>query len=188
MRRGKNFEVSQPAKDLLTVANSEAFKMAFGDNFIRGLQTGGEFYSVIRITSVAISKRVDRAATLQAEANGLIAAASFEASFAGANSSASTHSEYNATMYQHAGSGCRPGARPPSGRHLRRLHQRVLLGLFIENQTIIADESLQHMRTRREARAGRPTMPMRKITLPHHGDESVAAVPAFAATTTAAAP
>jgi len=31
----------------------EEFTKAFGDSFVRGLQTGGEFYAVIRITSVS---------------------------------------------------------------------------------------------------------------------------------------
>lgn len=105
LRRGKNFKVSSDAKALLDANRFREFKTAFGDSFVRGLQTGGEFYSVIRITSMSASKQFDLAATLQAEANGLVAGGSFKASFTEANSSASTRSEFTATMYQNAGSG-----------------------------------------------------------------------------------
>jgi len=105
LRRGKNFKVTDEAKALLDSNRFVEFKAAFGDSFIRGLQTGGEFYSVVRITSVSTTKQTELAATLQAEANGLVAGGSFSASFAQANSSSSTRSEFTATMYQKAGAG-----------------------------------------------------------------------------------
>jgi hypothetical protein len=105
MRRGKNFKVSPDAKALLDANRFPEFKKAFGDSFVRGLQTGGEFYSIIRITSVSTSRQGELAATLQAEANGLVASGSFSAAFSQANTSSSTRSEHTATMYQKAGSG-----------------------------------------------------------------------------------
>ena len=105
MLRGKNFKVTADAKALLDAQRFEEFGQAFGDSFVRGLQTGGEFYSVIRITSVAVGKQVELAATLQAEANGLVASGSFSAAFSQANSSTTTRSEFTATMFQKAGSG-----------------------------------------------------------------------------------
>ncbi|MGW7200836.1 hypothetical protein [Streptomyces chryseus] len=105
MRRGKNFKVTAVAQALLDSLRFEEFKTAFGDSFVRGLQTGGEFYSIIRITSMSASKQSELALTLQAEANGLVASGGFEAAFTQANSSASTRSEYSASMYQKAGTG-----------------------------------------------------------------------------------
>jgi hypothetical protein len=105
MRRGRNFKISQDAKALLDANRFAEFRTAFGDSFVRGLQTGGEFYSVIRITSASVGKQVELAATLQAEANGLVAGGSFSTAFSQANSSSSTRSEFTATMYQKAGSG-----------------------------------------------------------------------------------
>jgi hypothetical protein len=104
-RRGKNFRVTQDARDLLTALRFDEFKRAFGDSFVRGLQTGGEFYAVIRITSVSTATQSELAASLQAEYNGLVAAGSFKAQYAQANASASSRSEYTATMFQRAGSG-----------------------------------------------------------------------------------
>ncbi|MFI0088437.1 hypothetical protein [Streptomyces bobili] len=105
MRRGKNFQVTAVAQGLLDSLRFDEFKAAFGDSFVRGLQTGGEFYSVIRITSVSASKQSELALTLQAEANGLVASGGFEAAFTQANSSQSTRSEFSASMYQKAGTG-----------------------------------------------------------------------------------
>ncbi|MGZ3097355.1 hypothetical protein [Streptomyces sp. H72] len=105
LRRGKGFQVNAVAQGLLDSMRFDEFKAAFGDSFVRGLQTGGEFYSVIRITSVSVSKQSELAATLQAEANGLVASGGFSLAYSQANSSQSTRSEYSAAMYQRAGSG-----------------------------------------------------------------------------------
>jgi hypothetical protein len=43
------------------------------DSFVRGPQTGGEFYAVVRITSVSTSTQTQLAAQAQAALNGLIA-------------------------------------------------------------------------------------------------------------------
>lgn len=105
LTRGKNFAVTQAAKDLLTALRFDEFQRAFGDSFVRGIQTGGEFFAIVRITSVSESTQTELAASLAAEANGLLASGSFKASFTKASSDASTRSEYIATMYQNAGSG-----------------------------------------------------------------------------------
>jgi hypothetical protein len=105
LKRGRDFRVRRPAQELLDAMRLPEFKRAFGDSFVRGLQTGGEFYSVIRITSVSAAKQTELAATLQAEANGLAVGGSFSARFSEANSSASTQSEFTATMFQKAGTG-----------------------------------------------------------------------------------
>ncbi|WP_344516065.1 hypothetical protein [Dactylosporangium maewongense] len=105
LRRGKSFKVALEAKALLDANRFDEFKRAFGDSFIRGLQTGGEFYAVIRITSISTSKQSELGATLQAEANGLAASGDFKIAFTKANSSESTRSEFSATMYQKAGTG-----------------------------------------------------------------------------------
>jgi hypothetical protein len=106
LTRGRGFRVIEhPAKDLLDAMHFDDFTKAFGDSFVRGLQTGGEFYAVIRITSVSTETQSALAASLQAEANGLVASGSFKLEFNKSNSSASTRSEYTATMYQKAGTG-----------------------------------------------------------------------------------
>ena len=110
LRRGRGFRViKDPAKLLLDSQRFEEFRTAFGDCFVRGLQTGGEFYAVIRITSLSTTTQLKLSATLHAEYNGLVAAGSFQAAFELANQEASTRSEFTATMFQRAGgaSNCR---------------------------------------------------------------------------------
>jgi hypothetical protein len=76
----------------------EEFTRAFGDSFVRGLQTGGEFYAVIRITSVSIKTQSSLAAALQAEANGLVASGSFKLEFNKSNQSASCRRHVRMTL------------------------------------------------------------------------------------------
>jgi hypothetical protein len=105
LTRGQNFNVRTPAQQLLNANRFDEFKVAFGDSFVRGLQTGGEYYCVIRITSVSSTKQNELSASVQAAYNGFIASGEFKAKFAQANESESTRSEYNVTMYQKAGTG-----------------------------------------------------------------------------------
>jgi hypothetical protein len=50
--RGKDFNLRQPAKDLIAAHNTDGFKTAFGDSFVRGIKGGGEFFAVFRLTSM----------------------------------------------------------------------------------------------------------------------------------------
>jgi hypothetical protein len=105
LKRGRDFRVKAQAQALLDSLRFSEFTRAFGDSFVRGLQTGGEFYAVIRITSESTKKQSSLAASLQAEANGLVASGSFKAEFASSDSQSSSKSEFVATMFQMAGSG-----------------------------------------------------------------------------------
>lgn len=105
LRRGKDFRVTDEAKALLNSGQMDIFERAYGDSFVRGLQTGGEFYAVVRITSVSVSTQTALAAALQAEYNGLVAEGEFKAEFEKTKSSAATKSEFTSVMYQRAGSG-----------------------------------------------------------------------------------
>ncbi|HDR7799649.1 TPA: hypothetical protein QCY03_003447 [Bacillus tropicus] len=104
-RMGDSFRVKQAAQSLLDSHRFDDFKRAFGDSFVRGLQTGGEFYAVIRITSISTSKQIELGGTLHGEMNGLLASGSFKTQYTQANASASTRSEYTARFFQRAGSG-----------------------------------------------------------------------------------
>jgi hypothetical protein len=105
LRRGKNFRITPEAKALLDSLQMDKFERAFGDSFVRGLQTGGEFYAVVRITSVSTSTQTALSAALQAEYNGLAASGSFQLAFNKTKESSQTKSEFTSVMYQRAGSG-----------------------------------------------------------------------------------
>ncbi|TXR64525.1 PASTA domain-containing protein [Bacillus sp. AR18-7] len=103
--RGRNFRVKPEAEALLKSNRFNEFYTAFGDSFVRGLQTGGEFYCIIRITSMDIRTQTELAEKLKSEFGKLIAEGGFKLAFNQANSNSSTKSEFTATMYQRGGKG-----------------------------------------------------------------------------------
>lgn len=121
LTRGRNFQLSATALGLINDHEIDQFYNAFGDSFVRGLQTGGEFFAVIRITSVSRETQENLAATLQAEANFLVASGEFSLQYNKANAHSNTRSEYTATMYQNAGSGLRSSATITLTEVLERL-------------------------------------------------------------------
>jgi hypothetical protein len=106
LKRGHNFKVTQEAKELLKPNHDpEDFKRAFGDSFVRALQTGGEFYSVVRITSISENTQQELAAKVQLAFQGIITSVEVNGAFTNANLSEHTRAEHTATMYQKAGIG-----------------------------------------------------------------------------------
>jgi hypothetical protein len=103
--RGRNFRVKPEAQKLLDTNQGETFQRAFGDSFVRGRLTGGEFYAVMRITSFDTSVQQSLGVTLQAEINGGVAEGEFKGQFNKANLNEKTRSEFNVVFYQRGGSG-----------------------------------------------------------------------------------
>ncbi|MDA2549553.1 PASTA domain-containing protein [Bacillus cereus] len=103
--RGRNLRVKPEAEALLKSNRFNEFYTAFGDSFVRGLQTGGEYYCIIRITSIDIKTQSKLAATLKAEFSGLVAGGSFKSEYSKVNMNSFTKSEYTAIMYQRGGKG-----------------------------------------------------------------------------------
>ena len=79
--RGRNFRVTPAAQQLLDTNQIEKFGRAFGDSFVRGRLSGGEFYAVMRITSFDSAMQQSLGVTLQAEINGGLAAGEFNGQF-----------------------------------------------------------------------------------------------------------
>jgi hypothetical protein len=106
IRRGHDFAVTAPAPQQLLAANRlDDFKESFGDCFVRGIFTGGEFLAVFRLTSTRADFQSSLSATLAGEANGLLASGSFKAAFDQAQSDSSSHTEISVDFYQRAGIG-----------------------------------------------------------------------------------
>jgi hypothetical protein len=81
----------------------EKFKTAFGSSFVRGIQTGGEFYVVMQITSTDQSQQSEISAELHASYQGLVASAGLEAKLKVAQESKSSKTSISTLMYQRAG-------------------------------------------------------------------------------------
>jgi hypothetical protein len=112
MTRGHSPSIIEPgsAKELLSANRLDEFHRAYGDSFVRGVKTGGEYFAVSRVTSVDQSVQTSLAATLSAEVNGLVAGGSFQASYNSAQKSESSQSEVFISYYQASGSGISAGA------------------------------------------------------------------------------
>ena len=103
--RGRNFRIKQDAKDLLTASQFDAFSRAYGDSFVRGQFRGGEFFAVLRITSLDTAVQTDLAVTLQAEINGVIAGGSFSGKFNAHKDQSQSRAELHVVFYQKGGEG-----------------------------------------------------------------------------------
>ena len=99
-----------PAKQLIEANRMDDFGNSFGDYFVRGMNTGGEFYAVIRITSLSQDRETSLAASLHGAINGGIAAAEFSADMKAASSAKEEHTETSVTYYQASGLGAEIGA------------------------------------------------------------------------------
>jgi hypothetical protein len=105
IRRGHQFQVTDPANKLLVSNREDEFKSAFGDSFVRGIKTGGEFFAVMRVTSLHTETQQTLSATLAGAVNGIFAAGEFKAQFDEANRHDEKKSEFFVTFYQASGLG-----------------------------------------------------------------------------------
>ncbi len=81
----------------------DLFKTAFGTSFVRGLQTGGEFYAVLQVTSTDSATQKSLGASFQADCQGLVASLSFSAKYDQAKASTQSETHISVTVYQRAG-------------------------------------------------------------------------------------
>jgi len=103
--RGKDFKLKLDLQHLLDTNQMDVFNRAFGDSFVRAHYDGGEFYAVMRITSVDSKTESSLAVSLHAAVQGGIAGADFQASLNTANSNQNTRSEFSVQYYQKGGLG-----------------------------------------------------------------------------------
>ncbi len=103
--RGRNFRIKDDSTKRLLETDRPTFDRAFGDCFVRAQFKGGEFYCVMRITSLDTSVQTDLAISLQAEINGIAAGVSFKGKLDKANQNSQSRSEFFVSFYQKGGSG-----------------------------------------------------------------------------------
>ena len=105
VKRGRDFRIKPDLQHLLAPGQLEVFERAFGDSFVRAHYNGGEFYAVMRVTSVDSKTESSLAVSLHAAVQGGIAAADFKAKLESANQSSQTRSEFSVHYYQKGGLG-----------------------------------------------------------------------------------
>lgn len=79
------------------------WKTAFGNSFVRGLQTGGEFLAVFQVTSTSAETQSQLSASFKADCQALVASAEFRMSYDQAKASTSQRTDMSMWTYQRAG-------------------------------------------------------------------------------------
>jgi hypothetical protein len=96
-----SYEVLPEAKPLLE--QPDKWKTTYGTSFVRGLQTGGEFYIVFQTTSTNQETQSSLSVSFQAACQGLLAAADFDMAYNQSKQSTSQKTQSSILMYQRAG-------------------------------------------------------------------------------------
>lgn len=103
-RKGHGFKLTEDAQTLLhKPSGMEDFKTAFGDMFVRALNTGGEFLVIARITSISQEHQNTLATSLRGEYNGFTVAVSFSAALTKAMSETNNHTDVTVWLRQRGG-------------------------------------------------------------------------------------
>ncbi len=95
-------EFSQDAKDLIVNKDGAdaRFRERFGDAFIAGQRTGGEFFAIYQITSTEQSERESLAVNVQAAFDGIIASAHLNTAITTATASSHSHLEVHVHLFR----------------------------------------------------------------------------------------
>jgi len=123
-RRGHGFALMPDAAALVTSQRMDEFKTAFGDMFVRSLNTGGEFLVVARITSVSEDHQRKLTASLHGAYTGIINNVDFSASLSSAMQETSNRTEVTVWMQQSGGIGAQASfTGPDATKILQRLSE-----------------------------------------------------------------
>ncbi|HEY9827272.1 MAG TPA: hypothetical protein V6D19_17680 [Stenomitos sp.] len=98
-------QIKPEAIDLI-VKNEKKFQDRYGDGFVRGMQTGGEFFVVISITSQSKVAQTTFAAALQAQYGGKVAGGKVTTDGQGETALDMANIEIRISTYQRGGVGC----------------------------------------------------------------------------------
>lgn len=98
-------QIKPEASELLRQGKADVFQQRYGDGFVRGMQTGGEFFAVISVTSSSQEEQKSIAASLQAKYGGLFASAGVDVNLDSSTKSKVSRSELSISTYQRGGTG-----------------------------------------------------------------------------------
>lgn len=93
------------ATDLLKRGKTDVFQGRYGDGYVRGMQTGGEFVCIISVTASSKEIQESIAADLQAKYGGLFASAKVDVTLDTSSKSKIGKSELSISSLQRGGSG-----------------------------------------------------------------------------------
>ena len=93
------------AQALVRDGKQEKFRQRYGDLFIRGIKSGGEFVAVLSITSSVKSEERELAVSLKASFDGVVAGGSVDTAVRSRQEELRSRSEVRVSIYQRGGSG-----------------------------------------------------------------------------------
>ncbi|WP_341284971.1 PASTA domain-containing protein [Priestia megaterium] len=97
--------LEEPAVELIKQGKIEMFRERYGDGFIRGMSTGGEYFAIVEIKSSTTEKQQKIGASIKAEYESLVAGVKVEADVNKSIAEFKTQCETNAIHYQRGGQG-----------------------------------------------------------------------------------
>jgi hypothetical protein len=97
--------LKREAAELLGRGDNKGFQERFGDGFVRGMLTGGEFHVVISLASISRSQQEEVAASLQAKYGGLFTEVDVDVKLDEKTKQTMARTELNVTTFQRGGSG-----------------------------------------------------------------------------------
>jgi hypothetical protein len=100
----KQAQITPTALDLFQ-KNPAGFRERYGDGFVRGILTGGEYCAIISVISRSKEEQTSVAASIKASYNSGLNKASGEVGIGGATKSSMSRSEINISTYQKGGVG-----------------------------------------------------------------------------------
>ena len=98
-------QLKPEASELLRQGKADNFQQRYGDGFIRGMQTGGEYFAVISVTSSSQEEQESISASLQAKYGGLFASVDVDVHVDSNTKSKISRSELSVSTYQRGGTG-----------------------------------------------------------------------------------
>lgn len=93
------------AYNLLKRGQTTPFQARYGDGFVRGMKTGGEFFVVLSITSSDTEAQTSVAASVLAEFGGFFGGGSLSAGISEETKSRLSQTDYHVSTYQRGGQG-----------------------------------------------------------------------------------
>lgn len=98
-------KIKPDAAKLIEQGKIDPFQKRFGDGFVRGMQTGGEFHVVIAITSIDREEQTSIAASLRGKYGGLFAAIEVDTKLDSNTKSKIAKAELRVSAFQKGGQG-----------------------------------------------------------------------------------
>jgi len=103
--QAEDAQIKDEASELLKKGKTTLFQERYGNGFVRGMQTGGEFFAVISITSSSQEEQESLAASLQAKYGGIFASVEVDMKLDSETKSKAFRSELRVATYQRGGTG-----------------------------------------------------------------------------------